>query len=222
MNSPIAPTVPLSELARLAELARSSAPQSLEGFRSVGQDVTVWPMARIVGRGAISIGDSVIVDDFAFVVGGSRTDIGSFIHIASFVSITGGGEFVMEDFSGISSGSRVYTGNEDYLGGCLTNPTVPAPYRVARRSFVRVGRHAIVGANSVILPGVTLGEGCVVGAGSLVNRDCEPWTVYVGSPARPLKARRRDRIEELEQEFRRVAYGPGGRYVPNSQRGGRA
>ena len=211
-----------SPAAEPASLAQSAVPQSLEGFRSVGQDITIWPMARVVGRGAISIGDSVIVDDFAFIVGGQRTEIGSFIHIASFVSITGGGKFLMEDFSGISAGSRVYTGNEDYLGGCLTNPTIPAPYRVARRSFVRIGRHAIIGANSVILPGVTLGEGCVVGAGSLVNRDCEPWTVYVGSPARPMKARRRDRIEQLESEFRRVAYGPDGRYIANSLRGGRA
>ncbi|MBI5838112.1 MAG: acyltransferase [Candidatus Eisenbacteria bacterium] len=179
-------------------------------------------MARIVGRERISIGDSVIIDDFAFLVGGARTAIGSFIHIASFVSVTGGGELVMEDFSGISAGSRVYTGNEDYLGGCLTNPTIPEPFRVAARSFVRVGRHAIVGANSVILPGVTLGEGCVVGAGSLVTKDCEPWTVYVGTPARPMKARRRDRIEELELQFRRVAYGPDGGYIPNCRRGGKA
>lgn len=43
-------------------------------------------------------------------MGEVKTLIGSFVHIAAFVSILGGSEFVIEDFAGISSGSRVYTG----------------------------------------------------------------------------------------------------------------
>ena len=46
----------------------------------------------------------------------------------------------------------------------------------------RIGKYAVVGANAVVLPGVTLGEGCTVGALSLVNRDCEPWTIYAARP----------------------------------------
>jgi len=38
------------------------------------------------------------------------------VHIASFTSITGGGEYVMEDFTTLSNGVRVFTGNEDYSG----------------------------------------------------------------------------------------------------------
>ncbi len=185
-------------------------------FASVGQDVVIWPLAKIVGKSAISFGDSVIIDDFVFLMGGARTTIGSFVHIASFVSIAGGGEFSMGDFSAISGGSRVYTGNDDYLGNYLTNPTVPEPYRKAVRSFVSIGRHAIVGANSVILPGVTIGEGVAIGANSLITRDCEPWTIYVGSPARPLKERPRERLLALESELRVRAYDSDGRYRPRA------
>jgi acetyltransferase-like isoleucine patch superfamily enzyme len=187
-------------------------------FAHVGQDVIIWPLAKIVSPEVISIGDSVIIDDFVFLMGGRRMEIGSFVHLASFMSIAGGGELIMEDFVGLSSGSRVYTGNDDYLGGSLTGPTVPSPYRVPIRSFVHIKKHAIVGANTVILPGVTVGEGVAIGANSFVTKDCEPWMIYVGSPARPLRPRRRDRIMELEAQLRKELYDAQGRYIPKSRR----
>jgi galactoside O-acetyltransferase len=178
----------------------------------------VWPEAKIVAPEVISIGDSVIIDDFVLMMGGAKTTIGSFVHIASFVSILGGGEFVIEDFAGISSGTRVYTGNDDYLGGCLTGPTVPFPYRVPIRSSVHVGKHAIIGANTVILPGVVIGEGVAIGAGSVVTRDCEPWMIYVGSPARALRPRPKEKILALEAQLRRELYDEAGEYIPKHNR----
>jgi acetyltransferase-like isoleucine patch superfamily enzyme len=46
-----------------------------------------------------------------------------------------------------------------------------------------------VGFQAVILPGVTIGHGSIVGAGAVVTKDVEPYTVVVGIPARPLKRR---------------------------------
>ena len=76
-------------------------------FRSVGQDVIIWPMAKVINSKDISIGDSVIIDDFVLLIGGGNTEIGSFVHLASFISITGGGEFIIENFSNIATGSRI-------------------------------------------------------------------------------------------------------------------
>ncbi len=187
-------------------------------FARVGQDVIIWPQAKVVSPEVITIGDSVIIDDFVFLAGGKNTKIGSFVHIGSHSSISGGGEFVMEDFSGLSGGVRVYTGNEDYSGKFLTNPTVPPPYRKPVRSYVRIHRHAIVGANAVILPGLEIGEGAVVGANSLVTKNCKPWTVYFGSPAKPIRRRRSERILELEELLRSQLYEACGRYIPAHER----
>lgn len=49
---------------------------------------------------------------------------------------------------------------------------------------ILVGRGAAIGANTIILPGVTIGRGCFVGAGSVVTRDTKEDSVYVGAPAR--------------------------------------
>lgn len=172
-------------------------------FKSIGENVCIWPEAKIVNPQSIELCSSIIIDDFVFLNSGVSTKIGCFVHIGSFTSVTGGGSFYMGDFSGMSGGVRVYTGNEDYSGGCLTNPTVPEQYRIAKRSFVKIEKHAIVGTNSVILPGVTIGEGVAVGAGSVVTKDCDPWTIYAGSPAKPIKNRNKDTILHLESELKK-------------------
>jgi acetyltransferase-like isoleucine patch superfamily enzyme len=188
------------------------------GLQSVGDDVTIWSKANIIGAEFISIGDSVIIDDFVMIVATQPLFIGSFVHIAAGASVMGGGRFVMEDFTGLSGGVRIYTGNEDYSGATLTNPAVPAPYRKPERSFVDIRKHAIVGANAVVLPGVIIGEGAVVGSLSLVRKDCEPWSVNFGSPARVIGSRPSETILELESQLRSDLYDGSGNYIPASER----
>jgi galactoside O-acetyltransferase len=160
-----------------------------EGFKSLGNNVKIYPGAKLFGREYISIGDNVIIDDFVLIYATAPIFIGSYVHIASFTSITGGGVVVLEDFSTISSGVRICSGSDDFHGGGMTNSTIPDKYRSVSRSHVHIGRHAIVGANSVILPCVTLAEGVAVGAGSVVTQSLDAWAVYAGSPARKLKDR---------------------------------
>jgi len=182
-------------------------------FRAIGADVIIWSTARIVNSEAISIGDRVIIDDFVFITGGQSTDIGSFVHIAAFSSVVGGGRLVLGDFAGLSAGVRVFTGDEDYLGSSLTNPTIPDRFRNVIRSQVIIGSHAIIGANSVILPGIIISEGVAIGANSLVKTDCEPWTVYAGAPAKPIRKRAKEQILELERRLGEELYDEHGTYV---------
>jgi len=183
-------------------------------FRSVGMEVRIYPSARIVGAEYLHIGDHVIIDDFVFIQATSPSVIGNYVHIAAFASITGGGPFVLEDFAGLSSGVRLLTGSEDFLGGGLTNPTIPPSYRAVRRSRAWVQAHAIIGANSVILPGVTVGTGAAVGALSLVRRDVEPWSVVAGSPARRIGRRPADTLLAMEQSLY-AQHGKPGRLFQN-------
>lgn len=86
----------------------------------------------------------------------------------------------------------VYSGNDDYSREHMVNPAVPKESAYVTKAPVVFRKHFAVGAGSIILPGVTLGEGCVVGALSLVNRGLEPWTTCVGVPCKPLKDWKRD------------------------------
>ena len=170
-------------------------------FAHRGQNVTVFPLAKIIDPGAITVGSDVIIDDFVFIGRHEELVIGNHVHIASHVSITGGGRCFLADFCGLSSGTRLLTGTDDFAGAALTGPTIPAEFRCVSRGFVEVGAHAVIGANAVVLPNVRIGEGAAVGAGSVVTRDLEPWTLYAGVPARPLKARPREAILAAEQQL---------------------
>lgn len=56
---------------------------------------------------------------------------------------------------------------------------------------ITIGREAWIAAEAFVGPGVTVGEGAVLGARAAAFRHLDPWTVYTGNPARPLRPRRR-------------------------------
>jgi acetyltransferase-like isoleucine patch superfamily enzyme len=143
--------------------------------------VTTFEYTKIVGLENIEFGTNIIIDDFVFIYAKKKLKIGSHVHIASFTSITGGESFTIGNFSGLSSGVRIFTGSDDFTGCHLGNPTIDEKYRNVHRAPVHIGRFCGIGANSVILPGVTVGEGAVVLAGSVVTKNLDPWGIYVGN-----------------------------------------
>lgn len=162
----------------------------------------IYEQARIVGDTArFHLGPHSQIDDFAFCYIGDRCDIGRNVHIASFCSIIGGGELIMEDFSGLSAGCRLITGSDDFTGPWLTNPTVPAEFTHVLRGSIRICRHAVLGTNVIVFPDVTIGEGAAVGAGAIVRKDLEPWTVYAGSSPKPVGKRDADAILAKEKAY---------------------
>ena len=62
-------------------------------------------------------------------------------------------------------------------------------------------KYSAIGVNSTVLPGVILAEGSVLGANSLLTKDTEPWTIYVGSPAKPVGIRDKEWILESSREL---------------------
>jgi galactoside O-acetyltransferase len=66
---------------------------------------------------------------------------------------------------------------------------------------VVLGRHGLIGAGSVVLPGVTIGEGAAVGALSLVRKDVPPYAIVAGNPMRTLGQRSEERLRLLESEL---------------------
>ncbi len=171
------------------------------GFASVGARVRISDKASFYGCGNISIGDDVRIDDFCVLSAGpGGICIGKNVHVAVFSSLIGAERIVLEDFSNISSRVSIYSNTDDFSGECMTNPTIPERFVNVRKAAVVVGRHVVIGAGTVILPGVTLGEGVAVGALSLVKDDLEDFGVYAGVPVRYIRPRSR-KVLEVEKEF---------------------
>ncbi len=170
------------------------------GLKCYGKNVLISRNALLYHPSLLEIGDNVRIDDFTTISG--KAVLGSYIHIAQFCGLYGGTEGIyMEDFSGLSSRVVIYATSNDYSGNSMTNPMVPEKYKQTdKNAAVQLKKHVIIGCVSVILPGVTIGEGSSVGAMSLCNRSLAPWGVYAGIPARKIKDRSK-KLQDLEAEF---------------------
>jgi acetyltransferase-like isoleucine patch superfamily enzyme len=161
---------------------------SLIPFKSIGPNVRISDKASIHNPEMIDIGMNSRIDDYCVVSG--AVSIGRNVHIAVFCNIAGGEKGVsLDDFSGLAYGCHVFSQSDDYSGQTMTNPTVPKKYKNESKKSVYIGRHCIVGACSVVFPGVDMREGSALGAMSMLTKSTQAWKIYFGTPAKIIKNR---------------------------------
>lgn len=107
---------------------------------------------------------------------------------------------IMHDYALVGPGVHCYNMATVELGRfvvisqrahiCGGTHEIDEPTMQLRARPIRIGAHAWVAAEAFVGPGVTIGEGTVLGARGVATRDLEPWSVYAGNPARWIKARR--------------------------------
>jgi acetyltransferase-like isoleucine patch superfamily enzyme len=177
------------------------------GFKSIGTNVQIDRGCTIIGTENISLGNNVRIDGFCtLIANGGWLDIGTYVHIGAHCHMLASGGITIGDFISISQGVKVYSRSDDYSGGYLNGPTVPQEYTGAVEAEVCIRRHALIGSNAVILPGVEIGEGTSVGAQSLVTGSLDEWSVYAGCPAKMIKERSRDILKHEESMRERGLY----------------
>lgn len=170
-------------------------------FKRIGKNVSIGKYVYFRYPELVEIGDNVIIDEFCYFT--SSLTIGNYVHIASHCTCIGGknSKLIMSDFSGLSAGCRIICGSDDYLCG-LTNPNIPFEFRGATKiGEVFIGKHAVLGTNTVVHPLVRINEGAATGSLTLVTKDLESWSIYIGSPAKKIKDRDRTTILKLESDF---------------------
>ena len=146
----------------------------------------------VVGRGALAkhletfeIGDGVFIGEQVFIQGriDGRCVIGNHAWLGP-QSYFDARDLVIEDSVGWGPGAKV-------LGSMHTGE--PAGVPVIQTDLViqpvRIGAWADIGVNAVVLPGVTIGKGAIVGAGSVVTDDVAPFAIVAGVPARFIRWR---------------------------------
>lgn len=169
------------------------------GFKYIGKNVKISDKASIYNHEQIEISDNSRIDDFCVISG--RIKIGRNVHIAPFCLVAGGEKGVIfEDFSGLAYQVQVFTQSDDYSGKTLTNPTIPIKYKKEAKKGIVIGKHVIVGAGSIIMPGVIIKEGTSIGAMSLIRKSTEEWSIYLGNPGKKIMNRKKDLLE-LEKEY---------------------
>lgn len=137
-----------------------------------------FPRPKIVNRGGTLRTSGVVL------FGGTRIEL----YRGASISI-GEGSFINRNTS-ILAETSVSIGDYVLVGWDVTITDTDEhdwPGLGARTAPIVIGDHSWIGARSIILKGVTIGEGAVVAAGSVVTRDVAPYTLVAGSPAKPIR-----------------------------------
>lgn len=164
----------------------------------VGRAFHVCRGAQIQGGRSITIGDSFFagqmlwieaVQEWAGVTYEPIIEIGNYVTCSQSVHIAANARVTIGD--GVMFGSRIHVtdhGHGRYHGVEQDTPDLrPTLRHLAPGRPVRIERHVWLGDGVVVLPGVTIGEGTIIGANSVVSRDLPAGVIAVGSPALPIK-----------------------------------
>jgi len=138
-------------------------------------------------RRRIRRGTDVRISPTASFRNGERISLGSRCHVGDRCSLWAGdvsGQIVVGEDALLGPGVFVTASNYLVPHG---QPVIGQPHE---ERDVRIGARTWLGANVVVLPGVQIGDGCVVGAGSVVSRSLPAEAVAVGVPARVVRERR--------------------------------
>jgi len=151
----------------------------------------------------VSFGNHTAIDKGFYCT--TKLSIGDYVHIGPYVVGIGGlnSKIVFEDFTFAATGTKIIAGSDDYNGSSLMGPTIPKEMKILNLTTIIFEKYSGCAANCIIMPGVTLAEGSLVGAGSLVTKNTNPWTIYAGYPARPISKRNE---MEVKKQAKKLGY----------------
>lgn len=166
--------------------------------------VRVDRSVRFYGPGPFFIGKNTRIDAFTVITSSGRpVSIGRNVHIAVGVYLQGSHGLTLADATFIAAGARVFTGSEDYRSSPLIGPSIGTDFKMLTTAPVTFEAGSGLGANTIVLPGVTIGRGATVGALSMVNRNVPPYTLVAGVPATFRAYRPKDAIEAALADLER-------------------
>lgn len=122
-------------------------------------------------------------------------EFGDKLIIGKFCAIASGVQFIMGSANHRTSSVTTYPFN--VFGGAWAENTLPHLQQLPFKGDTVVGNDVWIGRNSVILPGVHIGDGAIIAAQSVVTKDVAPYTVAGGNPARFLKSRFDEEMTDL-------------------------
>lgn len=153
--------------------------------KRMGNAVTIGCGTTFTHAETFSIGAGVFIGKQAIFQGcpGGRLEIGDRVWIGP-QSYFDARNVILEDHVGWGPGAKIL---------CSAHTALPMDVPIIETdlesSQVRIGARSDIGVNAIILPGVTIGEDCIIGAGAVVTKDIPPRSVAAGVPALVLRSR---------------------------------
>lgn len=168
----------------------------------------IYESAKIINCKNLFLDDYSIISDFCFILASKIIKIGKYSNLAPYSLITGGGEVFIGNFVDISYSVKIICGTDDIYGEYLFTSGVPKIYRNTKRSSIEIGSYSFIGANSIVFPGVKIGEGVIVNPNTIVKENLKPWCVYDGTDCKLVGKRKfkKEIIAKGEELLKSIKY----------------
>ena len=124
------------------------------GVKMHGNNIKISKLARIYNPSSLVLHDNIRIDDFTILSGRGNIEIGNYVHVGSQCSISSHSTIKLCDYTGISSGVKLFGGSDDFSGKFMTGPLIPSKFIRITHGDIILNKHVIVGAGSIILPNV--------------------------------------------------------------------
>lgn len=161
---------------------------------------------NVVKAPNITIGDYTYYDDAAAPTEFEKNNVlfnypefGDHLTIGKFCMLASGTKFIMGPANHRLSSVTAYPFN--VMGGAWTENTPPHMSQLPHKGDTVLGNDVWIGRESVIMPGIKIGDGAIVAAYSVVTKDIPAYTVWGGNPARFIKNRFDEELTELLLRF---------------------
>lgn len=159
-----------------------------------GEGVRLYPLCKMIRAKNAELDNHCQLFDNVFIDAGRLLKIGKYSTVTWFCLVEGGAGTFIGDRVFLGPGTKILTSTYK-LNGFYAIEHVPDECHETEYADVVIEDDAYLGANCTVMPGSHIGEGAVVGANSFVKGDLEPWTIYVGSPCRPIGKRQKPTSE---------------------------
>ena len=168
------------------------------GFALLGGNVLISKKCSIYNPEKISIGSNVRIDDFCLLSG--DITIGNYVHISAFSCLYGRFGIKIGNFCGISPRCSLFSASDDFSGEFMISPMVKDEHINLKTGVITLENYSQIGANSILMPAVTIKEGAVCAAFSFVKTSLESWSMNKGIKEKKYKDRRKN-VKFLAEKF---------------------
>ena len=160
-------------------------------LKKCGEGVKIYPLAKLAFPHVIELGNNCKIRDFVFIFAGKGVTIGDYSDMQPHAVIWGGGTTVIGNRVSVGPGTVLLSAVYSHEKGLKMVDGLIEGSSEALYGKLVIQDDVYIGANCTLMPNITVGEGSVIGAASFVNKNVEPWGIYVGSPARKIGERKK-------------------------------
>lgn len=161
-----------------------------------GVAVRRWGLGRLLAR----LGQGTVLQARLRITNPEKVSIGSHCNFAQGVFITGGGGITIGDYVGLGPDVKIWSVNHRF-----EDPDTPWLKQGWDKQPVVIEDDVWLGANCFVMPGITIGRGAILSAGTIMMKSVPPYAIVAGNPGRVVGWRKRPEVKAPDSQPAQVA-----------------